>query len=127
MAAGCAAMGKAYPAKRASEFFEWSETVRRELNQLFRTKAVPMVCNGLGSMFAIHFFEKPLTQMVVRDAIRHTIHKLLHMELLLSGILICTRGDLFLSLPVTNDHIDKLRSALEQFIDKHSHLLSELD
>lgn len=126
MAAGCAAMGEVFTGQRANEFFAWSESVRSELNQLFRSKSVPMICNGLGSMFAIHLLEQPLTRMVDRDATRHAIHKLLHLELLLNGILICTRGDLFLSLPLTTDHIQKLRSALEQFIEQYGHLLDRL-
>lgn len=125
MAAGCAALGAVYTASRARRFFEWSESVRCGLNELFRARGVPMVCNGTGSMFAIHFSETPLSRMVIRDAARHTLHRLLHMELLLGGILICTRGDLFLSLPLTDDHIDKLRGGLEQFIDRHRDALEQ--
>lgn len=126
LAAGCAAMGKSYTAERASEFFEWSEAVRNDLNELFQSKEVSMICNGLGSMFAIHFFENPLQRRVVRDEHRHALHKLLHLELLLSGFLIVARGDLFLSLALTNDHVAHLRSALEQFIDRHKSMLQSL-
>ena len=119
-------MGKVYTAERAGQFFQWSESVRQDLNQLFRTNKAPMVCNGLSSMFAIHFSDKPVTGIVARDDTRHALHKLLHMELLLGGILICTRGDLFLSLPLTNDQIGQLKSSLKQFIDRHRGLLNRI-
>jgi hypothetical protein len=46
------------------------------------------------------------------------------MELLLSGVLICNRGDLFLSLPMTDRHLSRASIALEEFIDRYKPLIT---
>ena len=51
---------------------------------------------------------------------------LLHMELLLEGILVCSRGDMFLSLPMNDAHLGKARQALEKFIDRHQSLIEQV-
>jgi glutamate-1-semialdehyde 2,1-aminomutase len=105
MAAGCAAMGKIYTAERAAEFFELSEAFRLSLNDMFASKAVPMYANGLGSMI---------------------LRPLLHMELLLDGVLVCGRGDLFLSLPMDESQLSKARLALGKFVDRYKPLIEQV-
>jgi len=126
MAAGIAAMGKVFTPQRATEFFDWAEAYRQSLNALFKEKSVPMTCNGLGSMFAIHFSPKPLDRMVIRSAQGHALNALLHMELLLDSVLICSRGDLFLSLPMNESHLDRATQTLTGFIDRHHSLITSL-
>jgi hypothetical protein len=46
--------------------------------------------------------------------------------MLLEGVLICKRGDFFLSLPMDNSHLDKARAALGVFIDKHQELIENV-
>ena len=126
MAAGIAAMGQVYTPQRAADFFERSEAFRKLLNRMFAEKAVPMLCNGLGSMFAIHFAREPLHRMVAKNATSKTLNSLLHMELLLKGLLICSRGDMFLSLPMTESHLTQARKAIEEFVDRHELLIASV-
>jgi glutamate-1-semialdehyde 2,1-aminomutase len=123
MAAGCAAMGQIYTPERAADFFDWSEIFRHSLNELFVAKDVPMYANGLGSMIAIHFSrEVTKTPSDITTGCR-ALRPLLHMEMLLEGVSICGRGDLFLSLPMDETHLSKARDALETFIDRHKALI----
>jgi hypothetical protein len=46
--------------------------------------------------------------------------------MLLEGLLICKRGDFFLSLPMNDSHLDKAREALGKFIDKHKLLIENV-
>ena len=126
MAAGAAAMGEIYTEERAEEFFAWSEGFRTSLNELFAAKDVPMHCNGLGSIFAIHFSRGPVQRVADITPGCRALRPLLHMELLLDGILVCPRGDLFPSLPMTDAHLDQTRAALERFIDRHQPLIEEV-
>jgi glutamate-1-semialdehyde 2,1-aminomutase len=126
MAAGCAAMGKIYTAERAHEFFEWSEAFRLSLNEMFAEKAVPMYANGRGSIIAIHFSTKRTGKTSEISAGCRTLRPLLHMELLLAGILICGRGDIFLSLPMNDGHLAKARLALEEFADRYKPLIEDV-
>jgi len=126
MAAGCAAMGQIYTPERAADFFEWSETFRHSLNELFVTKDVPMYANGLGSMIAIHFSrEVTKTPSDITTGCR-ALRPLLHMEMLLEGVSICGRGDMFLSLPMDETHLSKARDALEKFADRHKPLIEQV-
>lgn len=126
MAAGCAAMGRVYTPQRATEFFETSEAFRVSLNKMFDERAVPMHCNGLGSIFAIHFSTRPVRRTAHISAGCQSLRPLLHMEMLLEGVLVCGRGDMFLSLPMTETHLSKARLALESFADRYKPLILEV-
>jgi len=126
MAAGSAAMGKVFTPSCASEFFDFSEAFRNSLNHMFATKSVPMKCTGLGSIFAIHFSNNSIQKRVNRSDACQSLNTLLHMELLLAGVLICKRGDLFMSLPMTDSHLTKVRLALEEFVDRYQSLMSRV-
>ena len=126
MAAGGVAMSKIYTQQRAVEFFESSEAFRLSLNEMFARREVPMYCNGMGSIFAIHFSSKPTRKTTdISDGCR-SLRPLLHMELLLDGVLLCGRGDLFLSLPMTEAHFAKARLALEKFADRYKPLILQV-
>ena len=126
MAAGCAAMSKVYTPERAAEFLEWSEAFRLSLNELFRSKSVPMYANGMGSMIAIHFSSEPTKRPSDITAGCRSLRPLFHMEMLLDGFLVCGRGDLFLSLPTNDEHLAKAHLAFEKFIDRYKSLIEQV-
>jgi len=126
MAAGCAALGEIYTPERAAEFLDWSETFRLSLNDMFAARAVPMYANGMGSMIALHFSSEPTKRPSDISAGCRSLRPLLHMELLLEGVLLCGRGDMFLSLPMEETHLSKARLALEKFIDRHKPLIERV-
>ena len=126
MAAGCAAMSEIYTPQCATEFFDRSEAFRQSLNELFAAKAVPMHANGMGSMIAIHFSSTPTKKPGDISVGCRSLRPLLHMEMLLEGVLVCGRGDMFLSLPMDETHFSKGRLALESFIDRHSSLVEQV-
>lgn len=126
MAAGCVAMGEVFTAKRGAEFLDWSEAFRLSLNEMFAARDVPMYANGMGSIIAIHFSKLPTKKPTDITAGCQSLRPLLHMEMLLQGVLICKRGDFFLSLPMDETHLAKARHALEKFIDRHQSLIKEV-
>jgi glutamate-1-semialdehyde 2,1-aminomutase len=126
MAAGCVAMGEVYTKERAAEFFDWSEAFRLSLNEMFAKRDVPMYANGMGSIIAIHFSKIATKKPTDITAGCQSLRPLLHMELLLEGVLICKRGDFFLSLPMDDSHLAKARDALGLFIDKHQQLVEDV-
>ena len=126
MAAGCVAMGEIFTPARATEFFDWSEAFRHSLNEMFAARDVPMFANGMGSMIAIHFSKVATKAPADITAGCQSLRPLLHMEMLLEGVLICKRGDFFLSLPMDDSHLDKARAALGVFIDKHQELIENV-
>lgn len=123
MAAGCVAMREIFTPERATEFFEWSEAFRQSLNEMFAARSVPMHANGLGSMIAIHFAREATNRPADITPGCRSLRPLLHMELLLDGVSICTRGDLFLSLPMTDAQLATARDALGKFADRYKPLI----
>jgi glutamate-1-semialdehyde aminotransferase len=85
-----------------------------------------MYANGMGSIIAIHFSKEVTKVPSDITAGCQSLRPLLHMEMLLEGVLICKRGDLFLSLPMTDDHLSKVRLAFEKFIDRHGSLIKQV-
>jgi glutamate-1-semialdehyde 2,1-aminomutase len=126
MAAGCAAVGKVFTPERAQTFFDASEAFRLSLNELFRSRDVPMYANGMGSIIALHFSRNPTRRVSDISAGCRALRPLLHMDLLLRGVLIVCRGDIFLSLPMNEHHLDRLREALERFIDRYRPLILDV-
>jgi glutamate-1-semialdehyde 2,1-aminomutase len=126
MAAGCAALSEIYTPERATAFFESSEAFRQSLNEMFAAKAVPMYANGLASMIAIHFSREATKNPAHITAGCRSLRPLLHMELLLDGVSICTRGDLFLSLPMDESHLSKAHDALSEFADRFKPLIAQV-
>jgi glutamate-1-semialdehyde 2,1-aminomutase len=123
MAAGCAAMSNVYTPQRAAEFFDWSEAFRLSLNEMFAARDAPMYANGLASMIAIHFSREPTKRPSDITPGCRLLRPLLHMELLLDGLLVCSRGDLFLSLPMDDGHLSRVSLALEKFADRYKPLI----
>jgi len=126
MAAGCVALREIYTPQRAAEFLESSEAFRQSLNQMFAAKEVPMYANGLGSMIALHFSREPTKRPSDITAGCQSLRPLLHMELLLDGMSVCRRGDLFLSLPMDESHLSQARSSLETFADRYKPLIERV-
>jgi glutamate-1-semialdehyde 2,1-aminomutase len=126
MAAGCVAMGEVFTSERAEEFLEWSEAFRASLNEMFAERDVPMYANGMGSMIAIHFSKVVTKSPAHITAGCQSLRPLLHMEMLLEGVLICKRGDFFLSLPMNETHLTKARDALGRFINRYKQLIEDV-
>jgi glutamate-1-semialdehyde 2,1-aminomutase len=126
MAAGCVAMGEVYTPERAAEFFDWSEAFRLSLNEMFADRNVPMFANGMGSIIAIHFSRVPTKKPSDITASCQSLRPLLHMEMLIEGVLICKRGDFFLSLPMDESHLTKARDALGTFVARHKSLIEHV-
>lgn len=85
-----------------------------------------MYANGLGSIIAIHFSSEPTNRPADISTGCRSLRPLLHMEMLLDGVLVCGRGDLFLSLPMDETHLSKARLALEAFIDRYKPLIEQV-
>ena len=119
-------MRDVYTPERAAAFLDWSEAFRLSLNEMFAAKDVPMYANGLGSMIAIHFNREPTKRPSDITAGCQSLRPLLHMELLLDGILIVGRGDLFLSLPMDESHLAAARASFEGFADRYKPLIEQV-
>ncbi len=124
MAAGIAGLRQVFTVERAEEFFAQSETFRRDMNAEFAKRALPMQCVGLGSMFSLHFSGKKIEKPTDIPKASRALGQLFHMHCLLNGMLVCARGDLFLSLPMDAADFAEIRKQMLAFANEYPDLLA---
>lgn len=124
LAAGIAGLSQVFTRERAGEFLSRSEEFRLQMNREFRDRNLPMQCVGMGSMFSLHFTDAPVSGPADIPAHSRQLGQLFHMYSLLQGVLVCARGDLFLSLPMTDSDLDKIRQVMLDFAACYSDVLT---
>ena len=123
MAAGLVAMTEVFTSEEARKFMERGEAFRTELNAVLADREIPLQFTGLGSIMAPHFTRNPIRGPKDVPAIDKIMGKLMHMEMLMRGVLVAGRGDLFLSLPMEAHHFDAIRDAFFGFVDDYAALI----
>jgi glutamate-1-semialdehyde 2,1-aminomutase len=123
MAAGLVAMTEVFTPGKACKFMERGEAFRSELNATLSGRDIPIQFTGLGSIMAPHFTRNVIKGPKDLPAIDKPLGKLMHMEMLMRGVLVAGRGDLFLSLPMEDRHFEAIREALFGFVDDHGALI----
>lgn len=124
LAAGLAGLSRVFTPERAADFFSRSEDFRLSMNREFRERNLPMQCVGLGSMFSLHFTADPVNAPADIPAHSRLLGQLFHMHSLLKGVLVCARGDLFLSLPMTDADLQKVREVMLDFAASYPDVLT---
>jgi glutamate-1-semialdehyde 2,1-aminomutase len=123
MAAGLAGLTRVFTPERAADFQKTQEAFRVELNASMAGRRVPVKFVGLGSMFTIHFSNGPIRTPKDIPSISRRLGQLFHIECLMRGVLVASRGDIFMGLPVTELHKNALRDAISSFVDCYGELL----
>ncbi len=125
MSAGLVGLTRVFTAERATTFLEESEAFRQELAALLRARAVPMQPTGLGSMFSLHTASKTISRTADIPPISRTVGQLFHLFALTQGVLVCSRGDVFLSLAMTDTDRETLRQVVLAFVDRYGDIVRE--
>ena len=123
MTAGYTGLTQVFTRERAKVFLEEHEAFRRKLNERVASSNVPVQITGLGSMFTIHFANRPITTPADIPPISRRLAQLFHVESLLQGVLVASRGDVFFSLPVGERHTRALSNAISHFVDLYGELI----
>lgn len=123
MMAGYAALTKVFTSSVADEFQASCEQFRTSLNDEMTKKRVPISFTGLGSLLTIHFSRKPISTPGDIRPVSKKLGQLFHMESILRSILVAARGDIFISLAVTQDQLERLRQAIMAFADDYGALI----
>ena len=123
MMAGYAALTKIFTPERADLFLESCEQFRQGLNVEMTKRNAPIQFTGLGSLLTIHFSRKPINTPKDIPPVSKKLGQLFHMESLLRSILVAARGDIFISLAITQDQLQSLRQAIMAFADDYHALI----
>jgi glutamate-1-semialdehyde 2,1-aminomutase len=123
LAAGYAGLTKVFTVDRAEEFLNTNEAFRRQLNENMADLGVPVQFVGLGSMFTVHFSHHSINAPRDIPPSSRSLAQLLHMECLLDGVLLASRGDVFVSLPIEEPHRAALADAVSRFANTYGDLI----
>ena len=123
MSAGVAALGSVYTADRAEAFTATGDALRERINAAFASRGLPVQLTGIGSIMSPHFTAASIASPDDISPASRALGLLLHRELELQGIRVCARGDIYLSLPMTPAHHDRLLAALLDFGERRRSLI----
>ena len=126
LSAGIAALSEVYTPARADSFSTQADQVRLRMQQVLHDAGVPAQASGLGSIFSLHFTRGTLRDPRDIPAHSRVLGELLHRFLFTQDILVCSRGDIYLSLPMTASDFSRLESALLAFADRYRPLLQRV-
>ena len=118
MAAGLACMRELTPDVFA-ELNRKGERVAEELSEVFASHGVPAQVNGVGSLLAIHFSEKPVVDYRAVAASDKKRMRDLFLGLVNHGVLMAPRGMGAISTPMDED-------VLQRFVDAVDEVVGEL-
>ncbi|RYH63503.1 MAG: aminotransferase class III-fold pyridoxal phosphate-dependent enzyme [Alcaligenaceae bacterium] len=123
LSAAVAGLGQVYTPARAQMFTDWGDAVRERLNDQCRREGLPVVATGVGSILSPHFTRRPILSPDDISVTSRQMGQLLHRFLQLEGVLVCARGDIYLSLPMQDSDVGALLAALSRFGARYRDLI----
>lgn len=125
MTAGSTALETVFTREAAEALFESGERLRAMLNATFLASGIPAQAIGLGSIMNIHFTARTIRRPEDTFAADKRLYALLQLDLIEQGIYIARRGQIILSLPMTDDQIDKVHQAVTLFATRRKNLFDQ--
>jgi glutamate-1-semialdehyde 2,1-aminomutase len=126
MSAGLTGLTRIYTPQRADAFTAWCEAFRSATDDRLAAAGLPMQLSGQGSIFTLHFTRNRLTRPSDIPALGKSMQRLFHLHAMSEGVLVCARGDFFLSLPMTDVDLARIGGVIESFATKYRPLLDRL-
>ncbi|WP_034491941.1 aspartate aminotransferase family protein [Afifella pfennigii] len=112
MAGGLVGLREVFTAERADSFLERGEAFRHRLEEAFAAAGIPVRPSGLGSMISLHVGENAPARLAELHPATDAMRRLVHLKCLEEGLATTPRGDIFLSLPMTDDTLAKIEDKL---------------
>ena len=126
MAAGLAGMSKLYTPEAAERLTATGDRFRDRLNEIGRSRGLPVQVCGVGSIMAIHWQTGPVKRPADLQKTPQAMRALFHLDMLRRGFYLARRGFMALSLPLDDKDYDGFAAAFEGFLEDHRPLLSTL-
>lgn len=122
MVAGYTAMSEVFTSDVVKTFNESGDRLRIRLERLIAKRGVPVQLTGMGSIICLHFTGRSVQSAA--DLPRNdVVRRLWHFGMLARGQYVMPRGGLILSLPMTEQDVDNLVSAIGDFFDTYASVL----
>jgi glutamate-1-semialdehyde 2,1-aminomutase len=130
MAAGHAALSRVLTPEAVEDLNARGDRLREGLNETARHHGLPIVATGVGSIFGVHFHTGPLRNEADADAFEQPraeavrdLKKLFQLDLLAAGQYVTRRILGNLSLENTDEEVDGLLAAFDEFLASRGGLI----
>lgn len=133
MAAGLVGLRDIFTPDAAEALNGRGDRFRDQLGAVIARHDAPMQVTGMGSILALHFQRAPIRRPEdtwpadqETAARREGLRKLLHLDLIASGLFMARRGFISLSLPLGPPDFDDFAAALDGFLTVRGDLLDDV-
>lgn len=123
MAAGAAGLSQVFTPARAEDFLVRTEAFRRRMNEAFRARGLAVVLSGIGSILSLHLGRTPPETCAAIDGATPLLRRQVHLNALEKGLALTPRGDIFLSLPMSDQTLDQIHATLLEAVTEELPLL----
>lgn len=125
MECGVVALSELLSADVMGDLNERGEELRTSINEVFVREGVALTMSGIGSTMALHPGTAQPRQFV-RSTAADQIRRLFHLELLIRGVWIASRGMIATNLANTSEQYQRLITAFEEVSALHAEVLDEV-
>jgi len=126
MAVGYAALSEVFTPDEASRLFSAGNRLRDRLNEYCKLRLPYVQFTGLGSILNIHFHEGPIARPEDLRNEPPELIRLFHFDLMERGIYAARRGQINLSLPMTDADLNQIFDAVVAILQQRAELISAL-
>lgn len=124
MSAGIAGLSRVYTPEAAIALNTRGDRLRERLNAICRAHGTRLQFTGLGSLMNLHATRADILRSEDSPAEGQAIRDLFFFYMLEQGFYLARRGFIVLSLPLTDDDLERFVSAFEGFIGRYAPLLA---
>ncbi|MDQ0316843.1 aspartate aminotransferase family protein [Amorphus orientalis] len=118
MAGGLIGLREVFTAERAESFLAEGERFRDALSRRFADTDVPVRASGLGSMISLHVGRMVPRRVAEFHPATGPLRQIVHLRCLDMGLATTPRGDIFLSLPMTQATRDEIADILAETVSE---------
>jgi glutamate-1-semialdehyde 2,1-aminomutase len=115
MSAGIAGLSQLYTAEAAVALNQRGDALRERLNALCRQRGAELQFTGLGSLMNVHATARPIRNIEDLPTDGQPLRDAFFFHLLEHGFYTARRGFISLSLPLTDDDLDRFAQVVERF------------
>lgn len=119
MAAGIAGLSQVYTPEVAVAFNARGDALRERLNATARARGTRLQFTGLGTLMNLHATPGEIRHCDDIPAAEHTVKDLFFFHMLAHGFYVARRGFIVLSLPLTDEDLDRFHGAFEAFVERY--------
>lgn len=112
MSGGLAGLRSSFTPEAAEAFLQRTENFRAAMNARLAQGGVDVCLSGIGSILSLHIGARPPAKVSDIHPQTMMLRQIVHLNCLERGLLLAPRGDIFLSLPMTEARLGEIAQIL---------------